>query len=213
MGEELEGFIVNYREKIVSFSSGVSITYIFMQLIPEFHNIALESTQLIFVFPLAGFSSVHLLEKYIDKSGIPKEKMRKDYVEIHSIFLFLYYGSIGYLIASLLAENAASGLLFFLPIILHAAVSSFSVTEIHESFKGRNYAKYSISLAPILGVLIHNFGNIADQYFNFVFGTVIGMFFYIVVRDSIPRDEKGKPKEYMIGVMIYLAIILITNIL
>jgi hypothetical protein len=183
LGEELEGLISGYREQIISFSSGASITYIFVQLMPEFHRIALESTELIFVFPLLGFSSIHLLEKYIAKSGLKQEKMRKDYGEIHSAFLFLYHGAIGYLIASLLAESAVTGLLFFLPIILHVAVSSFSVTELHESFFRRRTVKYGITLAPLLGVLIHSMKVISDQHFNAVFGTVIGMFFYIVIRD------------------------------
>jgi hypothetical protein len=208
LGEELEGFISGYREQIVSFSSGASITYIFVQLMPEFHRIAAESTELIFVFPLLGFSSVHLLEKYVAKSGLDDEEMRKEYGEIHSAFLFMYHGAIGYLIASLLAESAVSGLLFFLPIILHVAVSSFSVTELHESFVRRKTVKYAITVAPLLGVLIHNLGTVAEHHFNPVFGTVIGMFFYIVIRDSIPRDERGQPREYIAGMIIYLAVIL-----
>lgn len=213
MGEELEGVISGYREQVVSFSSGASITYIFVQLMPEFHRIAAESTELIFVFPLIGFSSVHLLEKYVAKSGLNDEEMRKEYGEIHSGFLFLYHGAIGYLIASLLAESAVSGLLFFLPIILHVAVSSFSVTELHESFVRRKAVKYAITLAPLLGVLIHNLGTVADHHFNPLFGTVIGMFFYIVIRDSIPRDDRGQPKEYIAGMIIYLAIILAANMI
>lgn len=71
--------------------------------------------------------------------------------------------------------------------------------------------KYIITLAPLLGVMIHNLGTVADRHFNPVFGTVIGMFFYIVIRDSIPRDERGQPKEYMAGMIIYLAVILAAN--
>lgn len=211
LGEELEGVISGYREEIVSFSSGASITYIFVQLMPEFHRIASESSELIFAFPLIGFSSIHLLEKYIAKSGLDQEKMREEYGEIHSAFLFLYHGAIGYLIASLLAESAVTGLLFFLPIIMHVAVSSFSVTELHETFVKRKAVKTAITVAPLIGVLLHNLGTVADQHFNPLFGTVIGMFFYVVIRDSIPREDRGKPKEYIAGMIIYLAVILAAN--
>lgn len=208
LGEEVEGIISGYREEIVSFSSGASITYIFVQLMPEFHWIASNSSELIFAFPLIGFSSIHLLEKYVAKSGLEHEKMRKDYAEIHSAFLFLYHGAIGYLIASLIAESAVTGLLFFLPIIMHVAVSSFSVTELHETFVKRRAVKIAITVAPIIGVLLHNLGAVADHHFNPVFGTVIGMFFYVVIRDSIPREDRGKPIEYIAGTIIYLTIIL-----
>lgn len=213
LSEELEEYISVHRDPIVSFSSGVSMTYIFVQLLPEFNQIAMKSSELIFIFPLLGFSSIHLLEKYVAKAGFSEKEMRKDYGEIHSAFLFFYHGAIGYLIASLLVENTISGLLFFVPVILHVAVSSFSMTELHESFFQKKIVKIGISIAPIIGVLLHNTGNISNQYFNPVFGTVIGMFFYVVIRDSMPDEDRGQPTEYILGVLAYLAIILASNLL
>lgn len=189
------------------------MTYIFLQLLPEFNKIASESTDLIFLFPLAGFSSIHLLEKYVAKAGLGEKEMRKDYGEIHSGFLFFYHGAIGYLIASLLAENTISGLLFFIPVVLHVAVSSFSMTELHESFFQKNTVKFAISIAPVLGVLLHNIGTISIQQLNPVFGTVVGMFFYVVIRDSMPDEDRGKPIEYILGILTYMAVILAANII
>lgn len=212
LGKELEEYLSGYREKIVSFTSGASITYIFVELMPEFNRIASESTEFIFLFPLFGFSSIHLLEKYVAKSGVEQERMRKDYGEIHSIFLFIYYGALGYLIASLMTESAVSGLLFFLPIILHVAVSSFSVTELHESFVERKAVKIGISIAPLFGVALYKLQLVAEHHFNPVFGMVTGMFFYVAIRDSMPREDRGRPKEYIIGSALYLGIILIAKI-
>lgn len=213
LGEELEEYLSGYSEEIVSFTSGVSITYIFVELVPEFYRIAAGTTDMIFVFPLLGFSSIHLLEKYIAMSGFQQERMRKDYGEIHSAFLFVYYGALGYLVASLLAESAVSGLLFFLPIILHIAVSSFSVTELHESFVERTGVKTAISLAPLIGVFLHSQQFISVGQFNPVFGTVIGMFFYVAIRDSMPDEDRGDPLEYILGALIYLALIVAANAL
>lgn len=189
------------------------MTYIFVQLLPEFNQIALESTELIFIFPLLGFSSIHLLEKYVAKAGLGKKEMRKDYGEIHSAFLFFYHGAIGYLIASLMVESTISGLLFFIPAILHVAISSFSMTELHESFFQRKTVKIAISVAPVIGVLLHNLGNISSQHFNPVFGTVVGMFFYVVIRDSMPDQDRGQPTEYILGVIAYLTVILAANMI
>lgn len=211
LSEELEEHMSGYRERVISFSAGASITYIFVQLMPEFHRIARESSELIFIFPLAGFSSIHLIEKYIAQSGLEDEKMREEYGEVHSIFLFLYSGAIGYLIASLIAESTVTGLLFFIPILLHVAVSSLSLTELHEKFSQKITVKLAISIAPILGVLTYQLGSITENYFNPVFGTVIGMFFYVVIRDSIPRNDRGQPLEYVLGALIYLTIIIALN--
>lgn len=210
-GEELEEYVGSYREEIVSFSAGVSISYIFVQLMPEFHTITLESSQLIFVFPLLGFSSIHLLEKYVAKADLEDRQVRKDYGEIHSGFLFLYHGVLGYLIASLAAKNSVSALLFFTPIVLHLAVSSFSVTELHQEFMEKTGVKIAISVAPVLGVLFYSLDLISDWFYFPVFGTVIGMFFYVVIRDSIPDEDRGKPLEFLAGMLIYLAAILLAS--
>lgn len=212
IGEDLEEYITGYREQIVSFSSGVSITYIFLQLMPELQRIASENSELMYAFPLLGFSSIHILEKYLAQSEIPHDELRKDYGEIHSSFLFLYHAAIGYFVATLLTESTVSGLLFFIPIIMHVAVSSLSVTELHESFVHRKKVKHLISAAPLLGVIAYSTDIVKIAYFEPLFGAVIGMFFYVVVRDSIPRDEKGQPKEFLAGTLLYLLVIIATTI-
>lgn len=208
MAEELEELIGDYREKVISFASGVSITYIFLQLIPEFHSIALESSQLIFLSPLLGFSSIHLAEKYVSKSDYSDVEMGKKFGEIHSVFLFIYHLSIGFLIASLLSQNSVSGVLFFIPILLHVAVSSFSISELHEKVARLVSVKLLISIAPIGGVVLQRSHAISQEVFNPVFGLVIGMFIYVVIRDSIPRGDHGQPHEYLTGMILYTAVIL-----
>lgn len=213
LGEELEEYISGYRVRILSLSTGVSITYIFVQLLPEFQRIAIETSEMIFVFPLIGFSAIHLTEKYLAKSDLSSKQVKEDYAELHSGFLFFYHSAIGYLIASLLASSTISGLLFFLPIVLHTAVSSLSTSEIHEEFVSSNWIKTILALAPITGVLLHVYGLLSEGLFNPIFGTAIGMFFYVAVRDSIPSGEKGRPLEYVIGAGAYLAVILVANTL
>jgi hypothetical protein len=213
LGEEIEEYIEGYKEELVSFGSGVSITYIFMQLLPEFHGIVSESSILIFIFPLLGFSSIHLLEKYIALSDVSGEKMRKEYSELHTSFIFFYHVVLGYLVSSLVRGDKASVLLFFIPLVLHLAVSSISVSELHEKITRNTSLKILISAAPVIGVAVQMLGYAGENLFNPGFGTVIGVFFYITVRDSIPSGEKGKPLEYLAGMLIYLVIILIAQTL
>ncbi|MFB6209018.1 MAG: hypothetical protein ABEJ56_02660 [Candidatus Nanohaloarchaea archaeon] len=211
--EEIESYTEGFKEEIISFGAGVSISYVFVQLLPEFHSIVSESSEMIFAFPLIGFSSLHLIEKYLAKSDVSGIQLRKDYADLHYSFLFFYHTAIGYLIASLLEESAVSGILFYVPILIHVAVSSFSLNELHESISKNLGLKISISLAPVLGVMFFSSGLVSDRLFNPVFGSVIGMFFYVAVRDSIPEGKKGKPLEYLLGVLIYLGIILAANLM
>lgn len=208
-GEEIDEVTGNYREMVISFATGVSITYVFLQLLPDFHSIVAGADKTVFLFPLFGFSAIHLAEKYVAKTGASREVMKKRYKEIHSVFLFIYHGAIGFLITVLLAESITSGLLFFLPILFHSAVSSFSLSELHEDVVRLPAVKVAISAAPLLGVLLHQTGFMSSNLLNPVFGIVIGMFVYVVIRDAIPEGDKGKPKGYILGLLSYLAIILL----
>jgi len=137
--------------------------------------------------------------------------MRKDYAEIHLGFLILYHSTLGYLIAFILSENTVSGLLFFVPILLHVAVSSLSISELHEKFTSKTSVKALSSLAPMAGVLVYMFELISQSLFVPIFGTAIGMFFYVGVRDSIPNGDKGRPLEYLLGILLYLGVVLLAN--
>jgi len=213
LAEELEDFTQGYQEQIISFASGVSITYIFVELIPEFASMVDGATKMAFVPALLGFSSIHLAEKYFSRKGYSQEVVRERYGEVHSAFLFLYHTAIGFLIASLVTESAVSGLLFFLPMILHVAVSSFSMSELHEDIARKPVVKLTISAAPLLGYILHNYRVLSPGLFPQLFGLVIGMFIYVVVRDSIPRGEEGKPVEYVLGLASYLAVIVLASVI
>lgn len=204
----MDEYISGYREQIISFGAGVSITYIFVLMLPEFHKIVSESSELIFAFPLVGFSSIHIIEKYIAKSDFSSNKVRREYTEIHSLVLFAYHGAIGYLIASLSSQSLASGILFILPLMIHIGVSSFSLSELHQSLSKRIESKIMISSAPVLGVSLFHSGIISEHFFNPIFGTLIGILFYVAIRDSIPDGREGRPNEYLLGTIIYLAIII-----
>ena len=71
--------------------------------------------------------------------------------------------------------------------------------------------KLVVSIAPLIGVTIHKLNFVKDSQFSLVFGLVIGMFFYVVIKDSMPKEDQGKPFEYIIGMILYLSVILIVN--
>ena len=53
------------RIRFISFIAGTSVTYVFLNLLPEVYRGFELFDQLIFISLLAGFSVAHLIEKYI----------------------------------------------------------------------------------------------------------------------------------------------------
>ena len=57
----------SYYRKIVSFSAGISITYILLELLPAFSETSLAVSKFLFISLLIGFISHHVVEKEIYK--------------------------------------------------------------------------------------------------------------------------------------------------
>ncbi|MBI2658951.1 hypothetical protein HYX05_02505 [Candidatus Woesearchaeota archaeon] len=60
---------IRKNAKLISFSAGVAISYIILNLLPEISTYALIDGKRIFLYALLGFVSLNLIEQYIYKSG------------------------------------------------------------------------------------------------------------------------------------------------
>ncbi len=79
--------------RIVSFAAGISIAYLFLDLLPHTYEAAIHLKNWVFLFLLLGFVIFHLAEKYIYQHSDQK-KLELELKEIHSIF-FIYYFLVG----------------------------------------------------------------------------------------------------------------------
>lgn len=194
------------RHKLVSFVAGISITYIFLLLLPEVYMGIESLDKFLFLFILAGFSCFHLIEKHIYQHT-SKEILHEQLRAAHSTLFFAYHLVIGILLVELVTINLVSGLLFFIPILFHTAVSSASLKGIHVSIRERIILKLVLSCSTLFGVLLAYFVTIPSNVLHSFLGFVVGSMLYIVIRDSIPKETAGKAIYFVLGVVIYALII------
>jgi len=209
LGEELDKWTSSHELRVISFTTGITVTYVFLHLLPQFHQLTLNAADSIFIFPLIGFSSFYLAEQYVEKTRTG-DKIWEDYKEIHSTFFFVYHTALGMLVAYFLTEPELSSTLFFLPILLHTGVSSFSLSELNEDIVDNIFIKIIISGAPLLGVFLYRSSLVYPSNFLAIFGAVTGMFFYIAISDGLPEDSDTCLYSYMIGTLLYLGITALT---
>ena len=195
-----------FRHKIVSFVAGISITYIFLLLLPEVYRGIESLHQLLFLFILAGFASFHLIEKHIYQHR-KKDKLHEELRVAHSSMFFVYHFVIGILLVELLNINLVEGFLFFIPILFHAAVSSASLKGIHISIRERILLKSVLSCSTLFGVLLAYFVLTPSNVLHALLGFIVGSLLYIVIRDSIPKETVGKARFFVLGVVVYTLII------
>ena len=192
------------NQKLVSFSAGVAISYIVLELFPQIAQSALIDGKKLFLFALLGFVSLNLIEQYIYK-GIGKLKNLSFYHRsIHVSYFFVYNFLIGAVLVIFAAKGLKQTLLFFVPFILYIIAE---ILPQEFQFKS-SISKVFYSMAPVFGAII---GIYSINFFASVFGELIsfmtGTLLYIVIRESLPSDKAEKPVYFMIGVLLYALII------
>ncbi len=197
------------EHKLVSFVAGISITYIFLLLLPEVYKGIESLNQFLFLFILAGFACFHLIEKHIYQQE-SKETLHEELRVAHSTMFFFYHFVIGILLVELLNINVVGGVLFFVPILFHTALSSASLKGIHISIRERILLKIVLSCSTLFGVLLAYFAMIPPHILHALLGFIVGGLLYIVIRDSIPKETTGKAIYFVLGVVVYALIIGLT---
>lgn len=200
-----EGIVELFRESrkdIVSFIAGISITFIFLLLMPEVYRGMQMLDKYLFMFILIGFAGFHLIEKKIYQNE-SKEVLQEELRIVHSVTFFLYHFLIGFILLNVLKEDMIIGVLFFAPIVFHTAFSGASLSGIHVSIRERMFFKTVLSCSTLAGTLIGYFFLIHQQIMDATLGFVVGALLYIVIRDSLPRETKGSAAYFILGIVIY----------
>lgn len=206
-GEHLNDTAFAHQNKIISFSVGVTVTYVFLQLLPEHHRGLEYVGEYGSLSILIGFSTIYLTEKWAYQHDKSFEALKQDFKEIHSAFLFLYYFVIGVLIYELIHQfNVVEGTLFFIPIMFHTAISSFSLIEVDEEILNNPIVRIGITIAVLLGTGAAALFQISLPVFYVLLGTVTGMFLYVVIHDAMPQRDAGRPLYFLLGLLFYSSI-------
>ena len=197
---------VRTNQKLISFSAGIAIAYIILNLFPEISTFALIDGKKIFLYALLGFASLNLVEQYVYK-GLQIKNPTSYHENIHIIYFFVYNLFIGIVLVNFALRGLTQTLLFFVPFLLYIVVEILP-----QKFKFKSsIAKISYSMAPLFGALA---GIIYIDFAISVFGELIafitGTLLYIVIRESLPSNKAEKPLYFLIGVSFYSLIIFMT---
>src|SRR3989344_386874 len=197
------------RIRLLSFVAGISVTYVFLNLLPEVYRGFELFDRLIFVSLLAGFSSFHLVEKYVYQHSAP-QSLREKLGGVHSLAFFYYHFFIGVVLVKLNNIRTLYSVLFFLPILFYSAIGIVALEKIHPKIWEKTYIKFLLSLSTLAGVLSANILLSFENFFNLLFGFVVGIFLYIALADFVPREARGETEYFALGVFVYTLIILAT---
>jgi hypothetical protein len=212
LGQEFSIEKLKYKDHIVSFVAGISVTYIFLHLLPNLYEGVTNFSRSLFVFVLLGFVLFHIVERFIYKF-VGRGKISEDLKLNHSLWLLIYDISMGIVLIGFFKFSAINGFLFFVPVFLHSALSSLSVHKIHGfDFRVKpkienKFTKFFLSAGSIYGAMIAMIFNIGTKLSFILTGLVAGILLYVVIRETIPKEKEGNPVWFVIGVVMYSLLI------
>jgi hypothetical protein len=190
------------KMKFISFAAGVSVSYIFLVMLPKVYGGAIGLSNLLFLAILFGFGTFHIVEKYI-RQNFTGPDLRKEHKVIHSITSFIYFYAVGFILVELTEVNSLDSLLLFIPISLHIIIDSLP----RRATKKHHLRAISAS-SPFLGAITASFVGIGQAGNVALEGIVGGALLYTVVRESLPRERLGKPIYFITGMLLFTVLIL-----
>ena len=118
---------------------------------------------------------------------------------------------VGFIIASLVELDFSLVVTLSIPLLLQMITSSISLDSIDTRLNDK-YSKYSkiiLSVLPLLGAILGIILELEHLVTNYVLAFVLGILFYMIIRDVLPQGGKGKPVLFLSGNLIVIILWLI----
>ena len=193
-----------HSSKLLSFSAGVSITYLLLELLPEFTEAAFGINKYLLVALPLGFISHHLIEKEIYKHNYKHDLIKMLTLEEH-LFYFFYHVILGTVIVTFSQESTTKVLLLFFTILSFTAVSNLP------SLKHRSMERaVALSTSTLVGVVLAlSLWKFIPSWVHFSFvGFAAGILLFTVIRHHVPFGRKGRIGYFSVGFILYSLIIM-----
>ena len=197
----ISNLVEKFHSRILSFSAGLFISLIFVYLLPEVVRGA-EFVN-IYLLLLVGFVLFHITEKFIYQHVKDKSRLMKDLAELHMVGFFIDHFIIGFILVLTFEFSTRLNFLIFMPFLLHTISSSISLE--HINLQSKTIAnKLFLGFSTFFGAIIATILDLSNFYFFSVYSIALGALLYVVVRDMIPKGQRGSPLFFLIGVLVTL---------
>ncbi|MEA3378819.1 MAG: hypothetical protein U9Q69_04220 [Nanoarchaeota archaeon] len=203
-------FLDRFHNKLLSFSAGFFIAFIFLELFPDLIK-GYEHIN-IFLLVLLGFTIFHLLEKYVYQHIKDKKKQLKNLKELYMAGFFIDHFIIGFVLILTLKIPGFTSLIVFIPFALHTISSSITLESLHVASKSK-INKIILSSSTFIGALVALFISPFSSLYYGLFALFLGALFYVAVRDVLPKKGTGSPLYFALGVFVDFTLLFFASIL
>jgi len=209
----------NPRGRLLSAASGVSVSYVFLHLLPEVDSasnaIEAETPAIAFVeshaylVALAGFVLFYGLEWYVRRTGSNRDGTTPaSAFWVHLGSFGVYNGLIGYLVVHREDAGVPDLLLFVLAMGLHLLVNDIGLRN-HHSDRYRRVGRWLLSGAVLLGVTVGLLTSVADVVVAVLLAFIAGGVVLNVIKEELPEERESRFPAFAAGAAGYGALLLV----
>ncbi|THH39429.1 hypothetical protein [Neolewinella litorea] len=216
------------RSKWLSLGGGISVTYIFLHVLPEFaeyQEMFAEHTSddvlnfmehHIYGFALLGLVAFYALERAAKRSKQshrePSEEVEEDDTSVFWIHMFsfmVYNGIIGYLLWGR-EDQSTMGLVYYvLAMAFHFMVTDFSLYQHYQELYRRR-GRWMVVAALVGGWALGLTVEIAEIHVGMIFAFVAGGVIMNVLKEELPEERKSNIWAFLTGVVAYAVLLIAT---
>ncbi|HEX2177977.1 MAG TPA: hypothetical protein VHL54_00435 [Actinomycetota bacterium] len=211
------------RSKWLSFAGGISVSYVFLHLLPELSSgsavvaerlgIPALSPHAVWVITLTSLVAFYGLESAALRSRTAKFGVRST-----SPLLFWLsissYAVYNLLIAYLLHEEAEQGVLsialFVLAMGLHFVVNDLALQEHHRD-RYASYGRWILVSSIFTGALIGALAQISEFVIVVATAIVAGGVVLNVLKEEVPAEAQSRFQSFVAGVLVYSVVLLVSG--
>ena len=191
---------------LLSYGGGSLLAIIFLVFLPE--AVHFTPTMLVYPLMLMGFVAFFLSEKYLYQHVKDPKVLDEELYHLHIIGFFIDHFIKGFILVTIIVLKPILGFLTAIPFFIHTMSSTIVLSEIHK-FTGRKIDKVLLSTSTVFGTLAGIFFDMSPHVERGIIAFIIGMMFFMVSRDVLPKKKEGDPFYFLLGVLTILGIWLI----
>lgn len=213
------------RSKWLSAAGGVSVSYVFIHLLPElkeWQETFEESYHLTFDFltnhlyfvALLGLSVFYGLERAAKLShGSEKESGEGKSIENGRVFwvhigsFAVYNALIGYLLTQSEEKSPLRLAMFILAMVFHFMVNDFGLLD-HYRKKYMHRGRWIVSGSILAGWALGAFTEVSDILIATLFAFVAGSIVLNVLKEELPEERKSNFWAFLAGIVFYSALLM-----
>jgi len=197
----------------LSFGGGISVSFVFMNLLPELQHwqIKLEGShlgfkflegQLLYVLMMLGVLAFYTLEKgiiHFKERQEPEEQAVEDGVYFWHLGIFaIYNATFGYFILENQEMRALESPLVFSAVVFHFVTNDYAMQNHHEKAYQKS-GRWVMGGAVMLGSLLAYFIKLEDFLMAAVFAFFTGGIIINILKEEMHEGKENNLGSFLVG--------------